>query len=296
MRGVLLTVQRCGKSTVDGAPSELKASRPPCRTTDTNLRKVFHRADPSAAVEGFLASLALMLRVLEFVSLFDGAHLAHKNSLPCNGSQRQRMCDDQLAEFTMMNKLRTHAELRIKDGTAPLTRGWTTATEALTLLHRLASAPESASDALRLLHELQVLQVELDLQQEQAEEDGLQLAEDLKNFTVLFESAPFAYLTLDPEGLVMAANRAAVDWLAAQTGQTQTFDGRRIEDFLTPECGAAVRGMFDALRKGQGRQTCTVQATAGGASVQAVAMEAPDGERVLLAFAPAQARRVGAGS
>ncbi len=187
----------------------------------------------------------------------------------------------------MPNKLRTNAEERIKEGTAPLTRGGATGTQALTLLHRLASAPESASDALKLLHELQVHQVELDLQHEEAEQDRRQLTEDLKNCTMLFALAPFAYLTLDPEGLVIAANRIAGDWLAAQAGEEEAWAGRRIENLLAPECGAAVRGMFAALRKGEGRQTCVVQSRAAGASAHAVATATPGGEQVLMAIVPA---------
>ncbi len=187
----------------------------------------------------------------------------------------------------MLNKLRENAEERIKEGTAPVTRAWPAGTEALTLLHRLASAPESASDALKLLHELQVHQVELDLQHDQAEQDHRQLTEDIANYADLFDLAPFAYLTLEPEGLVIAANRIAADWLAPETVQGQEWAGRRIEDLLAPECRAAVRGMLAALRQGEGRQTCSVQSRAGGASAHAVAHAMPGGGQVLLAFAPA---------
>ncbi len=187
----------------------------------------------------------------------------------------------------MQNTLRTNAEKMIKQGTAPLTQGWPAGTQALTLLHRLASEPESASDALKLLHELQVHQVELDLQHEQAETDRLQLAKELANYTSLFDLAPFAYLTLEPEGHVIAANRIAADWLTPETGAGEESAGRRIEDLLAPECRAAVRAMLAALRNGEGRQTFPVQTRAGGAHAQAIARATPDGAQVLVAFFPA---------
>ncbi len=186
----------------------------------------------------------------------------------------------------MNMKLRESAEQLIDHGTAPVTRGWPTGLQALTLLHDLASAPETASDALKLLHELQVHQVELDLQHEQAEQDRRQLAEDMTNCTALFDLAPFAYLTLYPEGLVIAANRVAAEWLASETGEGKEWAGRRIEDLLAPECRGAVRDMLAALRKGEGRQTCAVQSRAGGASAQAVATAMPGGGQVLMAFVP----------
>ena len=183
-------------------------------------------------------------------------------------------------------KLRQSAEERLAKGTAPSTRGWPTGMQALTLLHGLASAPETASDALKLLHELQVHQVELDLQHEQNEQDRRQLTEDLADCSALFDLAPFAYLRLYPEGLVIAANRIAADWLAPETGKAEECAGRRIEDLLAPECRAAVRDMLAVLRKGEGegRHTCAVQSRAGGASAHAVATAMPNGGQVLMAF------------
>jgi len=180
----------------------------------------------------------------------------------------------------MSAKLRQNAEQRLQTGTAPVTRGWPTGIPALTLLHRLSSSPDSASDALKLLHELQVYQVELDLQHEQADEERRQLSEDLANGAAVFELAPFAYLTLNSDGVVIAANRIAADSLG------QEITGCRIEDLLAPACRATLQGMLAALRGGSGRHSCAVQFKLGGASANAVANLTPDGAQVLLAFVP----------
>ena len=195
----------------------------------------------------------------------------------------------------MEMQLRQSAEERLMKGTAPFTRVSPVGSSALALLHDLASTPKTASDALKLLHELQVHQVELDLQHEQAEQECRQLAEDLTRYTALFDLAPFAYLSLDLEGLVIAANRIAADWLAPGSGEAQEWSGRRLEDVLAPECRMAVRGMLAALRKGEGRQTCAVQSKTDGASAHAVATATPDGGQVLMAFVPAAPRPVPAG-
>ena len=184
-------------------------------------------------------------------------------------------------------KLRQSAEERLDKGSAPFTQASTIGTQALTLLHDLASAPRTASDALKLLHELQVHQVELDLQHEQAEQECHQLAHDLTHYTTLFDLAPFAYLSLDTEGVVIAANRIAADWLAPGSGTAQEWAGCRVEALLAPECRTAVRGMLAALHQGEGRQTCAVQSKADGASAQAVATATPGGGLVLMAFVPA---------
>jgi len=190
----------------------------------------------------------------------------------------------------MQIELRERAEEQIGKGTAPATQGWTAGIQALTLLHGLASSPETASDALKLLHELQVHQVELDLQHEQAEQDRRQLTEDVTTYTALFEQAPFAYLVLSAEGVIIAANRIASHWLAAGSGDGNEWAGRRIEELLAPECGAPVRGMFASLRKGEGRQSCAVQTMAGGSIAHAVATATPGDGQVLMAFMPLEVK------
>lgn len=185
----------------------------------------------------------------------------------------------------MNTTLRQSAEERLAQGTAPFTRGWPTGTNALTLLHGLAAKPETAGDALKLLHELQVHQVELDLQHEQAEQECRQLAENLAAYNALFDFAPFAYLSLGPDGVVLAANRLAADWLAP--GSSEVWAGRHVEDLLAPECGVAVRAMLAAVRKGEVRPTCAVQSQVGGTSAHAVASATPGGGQVLVAFIPA---------
>jgi PAS domain-containing protein len=183
----------------------------------------------------------------------------------------------------MQIKLRQTAEERLKKGTAPITQGLPIGAQALTLLHGLASAPKTAGDALKLLHELQVHQVELDLQYEQAEEERRQLNEDLRKYATLFDQAPFAYVTLDHDGLLLAANRIAADWFVL--GEGIECAGRRIEDLLAPECRSAFRDMLTELRVGGGRHSCTVQSRAGGGSAHAAASTGTDGQ-VLLAFMP----------
>ena len=193
----------------------------------------------------------------------------------------------------MSTKLRQIAEDRLGNGTAPATQGGSAGIQALSLLHDLAISPNTASDALKLLHELQVHQVELDLQHEQAEQDRCQFAEDMSNYVALFDLAPFAYFALSSEGLIVAANRLASRWLAAGagkdgTGENGEWAGRRLEDFLAPECRARLCDMLAALCKSGGRQTCAVQPKAGGSIGHAVATATPSGAQVLMALAPVE--------
>ena len=192
----------------------------------------------------------------------------------------------------MQIQLREQAEDRLKVGSAPATRGAGTGTQALALLHVLASTPATAGDALKLLHELQVHQVELDLQQEQAEQDRCQLALDVADGSLLFERAPFAYLTLDAAGHMLAVNRMASAWLGGTADAAAEWVGQRIEDLLTPDSISALRDVLDRLVQagdsshGNGAGGAVLHSRAGGVSVQALAGLAPGGDRVFLALAP----------
>lgn len=105
--------------------------------------------------------------------------------------------------------LRADAESRLRSGTAPITAGWAVGPEALSLLYRLASDPDRSSDALKLLHELQTHQVELNLQHGQLMDSEQELAGQIGHFQSLYDDAPAAYLVLGSDGHILRCNRAA---------------------------------------------------------------------------------------
>lgn len=157
--------------------------------------------------------------------------------------------------------LRQHAQQRLNAGIAPSTRGWGVSVEALELLHRLASAPASAADALKLLHELQVHQVELDLQHAQLEAGERELGEGLARYRALFEQAPIAYFVLDGLGQVEECNHAGVDLLGI-SGEEAC--GRPFAAFLSAEGRLRFAALLVALRGGSRRPTCSVPAGNSG--------------------------------
>lgn len=166
-------------------------------------------------------------------------------------------------ESTQQSKLRLEAETRLKEGSAPPTRGWPTGVSTLDLLHELASAPGRADDALKLLHELQVHQVELDLQHEQMEITQRELAEDLARYQALYELAPLAYLSVGAEGDILEGNVAA----AGLFGVTQVeLRGRRLDAFLAPESRWALIALLKRLRAGSSMETCEVQSSSTNSS------------------------------
>ena len=182
-------------------------------------------------------------------------------------------------------QLRVKAEERLKGGNPPPTRGAPTEAQSLTLLYSLASSPASAGDALKLLHELQVHQVELDLQHEQAEEDRQLVDEAMQSYGKLFDAAPFGYLTLDAEGRVAEVNHIAAAWLG---GEREQLTGRPIADLVHAEDRLTIHEQLRSLRSGGGRQKCLLRSKIQGDAVQAVmtTTDAAIGAPVLLAFMP----------
>ena len=60
--------------------------------------------------------------------------------------------------------LRRQAEQQLREGSANFDVAYTASADALTELYRLSSNAKTASSGLKLLHELQTYQVELELQ------------------------------------------------------------------------------------------------------------------------------------
>jgi PAS domain S-box-containing protein len=182
-------------------------------------------------------------------------------------------------------QLRRDAEMRLKEGTAPPTKGWPTGTNTLTLLYTLASSPESAADALKLLHELQVHQVELDLQHEQAESSRRETAEDLARYKALYEAAPAGYFNVDSAGHILEGNVAGADLFGLGLAD---LSGRRLESLLAPASRPVLRELLQALREGVSGGSRDVQSGDGRGArmLRVVAGAAPDGASFLLVFAP----------
>jgi PAS domain S-box-containing protein len=84
-------------------------------------------------------------------------------------------------------------------------------TRAEELLNNGAFIPEKFSfdEAARLIHELQVHQIELEIQNEELVETQIKLMESNHKYADLYDSAPVGYLTLDRLGQILEANRTA---------------------------------------------------------------------------------------
>ncbi|SDY71403.1 PAS domain S-box protein [Nitrosomonas halophila] len=157
--------------------------------------------------------------------------------------------------------LRHEAETRLNKGAAPSTQGWTLGKDALSMLYDLARDPAAAGDALKLLHELQVHQVELDLQHEQMEQDRNELVEALARYAELYEFAPVGYFIVDSESKIIEGNRTGARLFGVECAE---LSGQRIDSFLAPASGQVLRALLERLRI-DSRGSCESQTRGGKA-------------------------------
>ena len=104
----------------------------------------------------------------------------------------------------------------------------------------LDPSPLAAAETLRRVHELQVHQVELELQNQELLETRAQLEQSLERYVDLYDFAPVGYFTLTGDGLIREANLAGASLLGQERSRLM---GRRFGLFVAAE----TRPCFDAF-------------------------------------------------
>src|SRR5665647_2633955 len=69
------------------------------------------------------------------------------------------------------------------------------------------------SDTKKLLHELQVHQIELEMQNEELRQANERAEEALRKYTMLYDFAPMGYFTLDSDGSISELNFTGAEML-----------------------------------------------------------------------------------
>jgi PAS domain S-box-containing protein len=118
---------------------------------------------------------------------------------------------------------------------------------------RVDRSPASAEDALRLVHELQVHQVELELQNEMLVELRRQLERSLERYTNLYDFAPVGYFTLASDGIIEQANLAGAAFFGMERS---LLKGKRMGNFLTIESRSAFNAFLGNILVGQDKEQC----------------------------------------
>lgn len=178
--------------------------------------------------------------------------------------------------------LRAEAESRLKNGTAPPNRGWTLSADALAILYKLASNSDSAGEGLKLLHELQAHQVELDLQYEQLEANEQEFSQELSRYRSLYECAPVGYFVVTFDGDIIETNFEGARLLE---NAQEALVGKRFDAYLTAASRLTLLEMLGVLRAKGGLGSCKVHSFGGvndACLLKIKASVCPSGEAVLI--------------
>jgi PAS domain-containing protein len=119
-----------------------------------------------------------------------------------------------------------------------------------------AKSPKPETDPRRQLHELQVYQVELELQNEELRKtrDGMEAGRD--KYSDLYDFAPVGYLTLDREGTIAEANLTGASLLGVARA---ALVKRRFGAFVSPADRAAFAAFLQQVFKSKAREECDVR-------------------------------------
>jgi diguanylate cyclase (GGDEF)-like protein/PAS domain S-box-containing protein len=116
-----------------------------------------------------------------------------------------------------------------------------------------AKTKESAGPTDDLLHELQVHQIELEMQNESLRQTQLALEESRDRYVDLYEFAPVGYLTLSGSGLIAEINLAGATLLGVER---RLLIGRRFARFVAPADSKFWYGLLPGALQQFDRQTC----------------------------------------
>ena len=136
-------------------------------------------------------------------------------------------------------KLRRRAEARLRQPRHPL---------------RSKDEPQKAeADPRRLLHELQVHQVELAMQNAELQEARSRMEALLEKYTDLYDFAPVGYFSLDEQGEILEVNLTGAALLGVE--RSRLFQ-RRLPQFVTSPSQPIVLAFLEQVFAGPGKHVC----------------------------------------
>jgi PAS domain S-box-containing protein len=170
--------------------------------------------------------------------------------------------------------LRRRAEEQLEDGVARLDQ------------------PGSDLEARRLLHELQVHQIELEMQNAELGQARDALEKALEQYTDLYDFAPVGYLSLDGNGVIGAVNLAGAGLLGVERSRLL---GLRFGQFVAATDRTVFSELLVRVLSGQGKEMCevalAVKASDQPLFVQIAALPDPSGRQCRVALIDITRRR-----
>jgi len=111
-------------------------------------------------------------------------------------------------------------------------------------------------DIQKLVHELQVHQIELEMQNEELRKAQVELEESRNRYYDLYDFAPIGYFTFDQKGLILEVNLAGADLLGVERSHLMKMAFSRS---VAPEEQALFSFHRNKVSESKARQTCKLK-------------------------------------
>jgi PAS domain S-box-containing protein len=118
---------------------------------------------------------------------------------------------------------------------------------------RSTAPPRTDADTQRLLHELQVHQVELEMQNAELQGARNEMEAMLEKFTDLYDFAPVGYFSLDEQGLILEVNLTGAALLGVERSR---LINHRLQHFVAPTSRPVFLAFLEKVFAGSGKQVC----------------------------------------
>ncbi|HXE96836.1 MAG TPA: ATP-binding protein [Dongiaceae bacterium] len=154
-----------------------------------------------------------------------------------------------------------------------------------------APPPWTEGDPQKLLHELQVHQIELEMQNMELHQSRDRMESALEKYTSLYDFAPMGYVTLDRNGIIRATNLIGSTLLGVERSQ---LIGRQFILFVPAESRSRFTGFLENVLASPAREKCEVELLNGGNSplfMQIEAIAASNEECLIAMFDISERKR-----
>ena len=105
------------------------------------------------------------------------------------------------------------------------------------------------------MHELQVHQIELEMQNEELLQAYHTAETALKKYTMLYDFAPMGYLTLDPDGNICELNFTAAEILG---DKRFSLENSNFKLFVSDDSKSVFSNFFNKVYSGDAKESCEV--------------------------------------
>ncbi len=127
------------------------------------------------------------------------------------------------------------------------------AEEVLKAKKKNAEHEQYESDVKKLLHELQVHQIELEMQNNELQQAYETAHAALKKYTILYDFAPMGYMTIDGNGTIYDLNFSAADMIGVR--RLKLIDAN-VRVFIDEESRTVFNTFLDKVFASEKKQTC----------------------------------------